>query len=124
MRLGPVLAAVVCAAGVTVSACSLNSTPPTARSLASKIGCTGFSLQENPTHYFHDIGNCYLTSSTYLTIMTFTSNAVRNQWLQEVQLGGNPLVVVTGNLWAVSTIAASGASAVQKALGGHIQNYG
>jgi len=42
MRLGPSFAALACAAGVTVSACSVFSIPPTARSVANKIGCTGF----------------------------------------------------------------------------------
>jgi hypothetical protein len=119
MRAGPVLAAVVCAAGVTVSACSVLSTPPTARSLANKIGCTGFQPQQQAVNYFHDVGTCYLNPTTLLTIRTFTSNHIRDQWLQIARLGGDPLVEVTGNLWVVQTDSA-GASAVQKAIGGEV----
>jgi hypothetical protein len=117
MRIGPVLAALVCAAGVTVSACSVFSTPPTARSLANKIGCTGFRPQTDPTGYFHNEGYCYLNSS-YLYIVTFTSNNTRDQYLQVIVRGsGNTRSWVTGDRWAVSTDSA-GASAVQKAIGG------
>ena len=120
MRLGPVLATVACAAGVTVSACSLISTPPTARSLANKIGCTDFSPEQQAGSYSHDIGGCYLNSSSYLTIFTFTSNDVRNQWLEIARQGGvSPALIVSGNLWAVRSDPA-GVSAVQKILGGQI----
>jgi hypothetical protein len=107
-------------AGVTVSACSAFSpTPPTARSLASKIGCTGFQPQPDATHYFHSRGTCYLNSSTYLTIITFTSNHIRDQYLGIAREAGGAEVLVTGNLWMVSTDQA-GASAVQKAIGGDV----
>jgi hypothetical protein len=119
MRLGPVATALACAAGITVSACSALSPPPTARGLASKIGCAGFQRQPDPTHYFHSRGTCYLSSSTYLTIITFTSNHIRDQYLQIARESGGAETLVIGNLWMVSTNPA-GASAVQKAIGGDI----
>ena len=118
MRIGPVLAALVCAAGVTVSACSVFSTPPTARSLANKIGCTGFQPQTDPTGYFHDEGTCYLGRS-YLYIVTFTSNNTRDQYLQVIVPGsGSTLPWVRGDRWAVQSTYLAGASAAQKAIGG------
>jgi hypothetical protein len=49
--------------------------------------------------------------------MTFSSNHIRDQWLQVARLRGVARVEVTGDLWVVQTDQA-GASAVQKAIGG------
>jgi len=121
MRIGSILAALLCAAGVTVSACSVFSTPPTARSLAKKIGCTGFQPQQDPTGYFHDLGSCYLNRSK-LIVITFNSNHARDQYLQVIVPGaGNTRPWVTGDSWAVQSTDSAVESAVQKAIGGDIR---
>jgi hypothetical protein len=120
MRIGPVLAALLCSAGVTVSACSVFSAPPTARSLANKIGCTGFHQMTDTTGYFHDEGTCYLNRSL-LYIVTFTSNDTRDQYLQVIVPGaGGSHPWVSGDRWAVHSTDSASASAVRKAIGGDV----
>jgi hypothetical protein len=125
MRLGAVLVALMCAAGFTVSACSLISHPPTARSLADKIGCTGYQPQQQATDFFRETGECYLAGSTdtLLVIMTFSSNHSRDEWLQIDRTSGSRSAVVWGNFWVVQEDSPA-ASTVQKALGGQIQYPG
>lgn len=113
------------AAAAALTACgggSGSSSPASPKVLADKIGCTGYSTDDQTELFVRNQGSCTLGDST-LTIYTFTSSDDRDKWVKAAAAFGSSAQVV-GSDWIVlpdggDTDAA--AAAVKAKAGGDIK---
>jgi hypothetical protein len=95
---------------------STPSQPPSPASLASRLGCTGFSSM-SPTLFAREEGSCTLNGDD-LDVVTFSTSANEDNWIKVGgQFGG---VIVKGALWVIAAGSQASADAVKAKLGGTI----
>lgn len=93
-----------------------DATPPSLAELATKIACQPESRQGL---FAREAGGCDFGGGT-LRLVTFSSTAQQNQWLEGVRTAGAGVPLV-GDLWAANCSSSEVARAAQQKLGGEIR---
>lgn len=90
--------------------------PPTAQSIASKAGCTGWRADTAPLAlYVSQSGTCLLNGAE-ITVDVFKDNAMRDRWLATAAAFGGAFG--HGDRWAISGADANAVHAGALAAGG------
>lgn len=104
--------------GVIAGCSSAAAPPPSAGTLAKRIGCHHWTPTLPPGLYTRTEGGCTLPGGSHVVLATFNTSDGESAWLQaEASLGG---VIVKGTGWGANADTAADARMVAGRLGGQV----